>query len=201
MPRGRKGVISDAFSSAEQQSSAKTAGWRPVSGWRPVRRNAGPQTGRKPARKIVPRSGYLGLPSGLVRMVPICCLIVGIMSLLVTAGRGLRMWEDFMRGNWPAVAPAVPAPRTAPEVVESATLRERQPGGAALLGAPVYAVHAGPMHAKPVHHATGPKRFAVRTVVTASAGLLLAVVLPGSAIAGSVHSAAHGTHAAVVSRP
>jgi hypothetical protein len=54
------------------------------------------------------------------------------------------------------------------------------------------------MHAKAVHHAAGARKFAVRTVVTASAGLLLAMVLPGSAIASSVHTAAH---AAVVSRP
>jgi hypothetical protein len=41
----------------------------------------------------------------------------------------------------------------------------------------------------------------VRTVVTAGAGLLLAVVLPGSAVASAVHTVSHGAHAAVISRP
>jgi hypothetical protein len=115
------------------------------------------------------------------------------------------MWEDFMRGNWPAVAPANPEPRVPRDAIETATLRERQAGSGAAYPLPVrtssahaQGLHAAPMHAKAVHHAAGARKFAVRTVVTASAGLLLAMVLPGSAIASSVHTAAH---AAVVSRP
>jgi hypothetical protein len=121
------------------------------------------------------------------------------------------MWEDFMRGNWPAIAPAVPAPRTALEAVELATLREHQPGGAPFLTSPVYALsapaqatHAAASHTAPAHARTahpGSRKFAVRTVVTAGAGLLLAVVLPGSAVASAVHTVSHGAHAAVISRP
>jgi hypothetical protein len=115
------------------------------------------------------------------------------------------MWEDFMRGNWPAVAPAIPEPRTSRDSAEPVTLRERQPGNGAAYPLPkrtssahAQGLHAAPTHSKVVHHAAGARKFAVRTVVTASAGLLLAVVMPGSAIAGAVHTAAH---AAVVSRP
>jgi hypothetical protein len=118
------------------------------------------------------------------------------------------MWEDFMRGNWPTVAPAIPEPRTSRDVAEPTTLRERQPGNGAAYPLPsrtspahIQGLHAAPTRNKAVHHATGTRKFAVRTVVTAGAGLLLAVVLPGSAIASSVHTVAHGAHAAVVSRP
>lgn len=129
------------------------------------------------------------------------------------------MWEDFMRGNWPTVAPDVPAPRTSRDAAEPATLRDHRSGGAAFQAAPVYVmqaqaqavhtpVHAaatrtapgGPAHAK-VAPAGGSRKFAVRTVVTAGAGLLLAVVLPGAAVASAGHPASHGAHAAAVSRP
>lgn len=63
----------------------------------------------------------MGLPSGLANVVLITCLNVDTMSLIVTAGRGLQMWEDFMRGNWPAVACAPSAETTAGTGVPAST--------------------------------------------------------------------------------
>src|SRR4029077_14965078 len=54
----------------------------------------------------------MGLATGLLGMGLITCLSVDALSRKVTAGGSLQMWDDFMRGNWPAVADA-PPPRSA----------------------------------------------------------------------------------------
>jgi hypothetical protein len=116
---------------------------------------------------------YLGLPVGLARVVLITCLIVGIVSLSVTAGRGLRMWEDFVRGNWPAAASAMPDPEQLPSPKPTA-VKPAQPQAQ-------------------VTPRPAAGKLAFRAALAAGAGLVLAVAVPGSAVAGIIHST--GAHA------
>jgi hypothetical protein len=93
------------------------------------------------------------------------------------------MWEDFMRGNWPAAASAAPTP--AP--VESYPQTRFRAETAAMVRA-----EAAP---RPV-----AGKFAVKAALAAGAGLVIAVLAPGAAVAGSAHvTGAHAhiaTHAA-----
>jgi hypothetical protein len=83
------------------------------------------------------------------------------------------MWEDFMRGNWPAAASAMPDPEQLPSP-KPAAVKPAQP--------------KAQVRPRPV---TG--KLAFRATLAAGAGLVLAVVVPGSAVAGSIHST--GAHA------
>jgi hypothetical protein len=94
------------------------------------------------------------------------------------------MWEDFMRGNWPAAASAAPDPAQLPS--------------AKSVAGPVRAARPVPAHIAGYAQST-PRpvagKFAFRAAVAAGAGLVLAIVVPSSAVAGSAHVA--GAHAHV----
>jgi hypothetical protein len=92
------------------------------------------------------------------------------------------MWEDFMRGNWPAAASAAPTPTELPSATSS--VRYPRPSARAETAAMARA-EAAP---RPV-----AGRFTVRAALAAGAGLVLAVVAPASAVAGGVHIT--GAHA------
>lgn len=96
------------------------------------------------------------------------------------------MWEDFMRGNWPAAASAAPDPAQLPSAKSVAEpVRAARP-------APAHIVSYAQSTPRPV-----AGKFAFRAAVAAGAGLVLAIVVPGSAVAGSTHVAgAHAAHAA-----
>lgn len=83
------------------------------------------------------------------------------------------MWEDFVRGNWPAAASAMPDPEQLPSTK------------------PVAVKPAQPQAQVMPRPAVG--KLAFRAALAAGAGLVLAVVGPGSAVASSIHST--GVHA------
>jgi hypothetical protein len=96
------------------------------------------------------------------------------------------MWEDFVRGNWPAAASVMPDPVQLPSA--SSVVK--------------------PSHAKPPQAVTASYRQAEATsrsaagklgfkaAIAAGAGLALAVLVPGYAVAGSAHVAGAHAHAA-----
>jgi hypothetical protein len=107
------------------------------------------------------------------------------------------MWEDFMRGNWPTAASTMPAPAQLPSVEARPTRSAR----AVQYGGPAHAVgYARAAAPAEVAHAQVTARpvagkLAFRAALAAGAGLVLAVLVPGSAVAGSTH--ATGAHAHV----
>jgi len=91
------------------------------------------------------------------------------------------MWEDFMRGNWPAVASAAPDPVLLPSATSAATLPASHPRT-------TVRAEAAP------RAATG--KVAFKAAIAAGAGLVLAVLAPASAVAGNTHAIGAHTHAA-----
>ena len=105
------------------------------------------------------------------------------------------MWEDFMRGNWPAAAatPGTAQSSSAKSVTATPTHAARPTQTVD------YAEPAGQARAFGYARAQATPRpvagkLAFRATLAAGAGLVLAVLIPGSAVAGSIH--ATGAHVA-----
>jgi hypothetical protein len=115
------------------------------------------------------------------------------------------MWEDFMRGNWPAPAAAEPADPPSPRgIAAPATQREYRPAGPTAYAGVAHAQAASStVRTRAAHAVPRPatRTFTVRAAAAAGAGLLLAFVLPGSAVASPGHATSHGTHATVAGTP
>jgi hypothetical protein len=102
------------------------------------------------------------------------------------------MWEDFMRGNWPAAASVMPDPEQLPSAkfvaarsAQTVTTRSAPAVTAS------YAQAFSPAETTP--RPLGG-RLAVKAALAAGAGLVIAVLVPGYAV-GSTHAV--GTHAHV----
>jgi hypothetical protein len=115
------------------------------------------------------------------------------------------MWEDFMRGNWPAPAAAEPAAPSSPRgTAAPAMVREYRPAGSAVYAGTAHAevarprVRTGAAHAAP---RPATRTFTVRAAAAAGAGLLLAFVMPGSAVASPGHVTSHGAHTTIAGTP
>jgi len=110
------------------------------------------------------------------------------------------MWEDFVRGNWPAAAPMRPDPLPSANPVTATSVHT---GGAAQSGSIAYTAGyartsswtktVSHVQAQPVSRPAS-RKLAVKAALAAGAGLILAVVVPGSALASGGHAV--GTHAA-----
>jgi hypothetical protein len=115
------------------------------------------------------------------------------------------MWEDFMRGNWPAPAAAEPAVPQSPQGIAAPAMpREYRPAGVTNYAGVVHAEAVrSPVRTRAAHAAPRPatRTFTVRAVAAAGAGLLLAFGLPGSAVASPGHATSHGAHTAVAGTP
>jgi hypothetical protein len=102
------------------------------------------------------------------------------------------MWEDFMRGNWPAAATVAPDPA---EFASARTATARP--------APVVRQNRPAVQSNAVARPVAGK-FAFRAALAAGAGLILAVVVPNSAVAGGLHTTgAHtvGAHVHAATSP
>jgi hypothetical protein len=101
------------------------------------------------------------------------------------------MWEDFVRGNWPAAASVTPAPVQLPSTTPVTTgppwTDAVSPAHVAGYARPTSSAAAvGYAHAQVTRRPVGG-RVAVKTVLAAGAGLVLALVVPSYALASGSH--------------
>lgn len=136
------------------------------------------------------------------------------------------MWEDFVRGNWPAAASAMPEsaqlpsaktaggparaerPVPAPVYTQTVSYAQGYPRAASYAPAASYAQAVDPALAASYAPAASQARdqaqrpatgkLAFRAALAAGAGLVLAIVVPSSAVAGAHTAGSHtvGAHAA-----